>query len=122
MLKQKIKNTNLISKNYKQCKINYQYINLKNHLLNNNLLIFFYDFISESNSKNLNNYLITNKLKSFKLKKNIFLNLFNNVKYNSLQNILKNNILLISSNTQNTFTLQNLKDFKAISNIFLLAI
>ena len=61
----------------------------------------------------------TYKLKSIKIKKNSTLNLLNNLEYIHLKNIFKNNIIIITSTSNEFFFNQNtLNIFENIKSIY----
>jgi hypothetical protein len=118
-MKNNFKNIELTNRNHKTWKTIYKYTLLKNYLLKNNILIFYYDFLNKEDQNSLQLILKTYKLKSIKIKKNSTLNFLNNLEYIHLKNIFKNNIIIITSTSNEFFFNQNtLNIFENIKSIY----
>ncbi len=88
------------SKNPKKVYTNYKYLYKTRHLYSilnniNSCYIFFYTSFSKQKEIELKNLLQKENLKFIKLKKNLLQNEFNNSKFNFINNLLKNNIMLV---------------------------
>lgn len=112
-----IKNTEITLRNYKLWKTLYNYNLLKNLLFKNNLFFFFYDFINPADNAALNLIIKNQNLKITKIKKKTALVLLSDEKYNSLNNLLANNVLIITSKDINTDIVLNKEVFTALSTI-----
>ena len=112
-----MKNTEITLRNYKLWKTLYNYNLLKNLLFKNNLYIFFYDFINSTDNAALNLIVKNQNLKITKIKKKTALALLSNPEYNSLNNLLANNVLLITAKDSNTEFIFNKEIFNTLSNI-----
>lgn len=110
-----IKNTEITPRNYKLWKTLYNYNLLKTLLIKNNLFIFFYDFISPIDNTTLKSISKTQNLKITKIKKKTSLSLLSNPGYKALNNLLTNNVLIITTLDQKNFLNKEL--FTALSNI-----
>ena len=112
-----IKNTEITLRNYKLWKTLYNYNLLKNLLLKNNLFFFFYDFINPADNAALNLIIKNQNLKITKIKKKTALVLLSDEKYNSLNNLLANNVLLITAKDKDSNIILNKEVFSALSSI-----
>jgi hypothetical protein len=75
--------------------------------------------VNKEDQNSLQLILKTYKLKSIKIKKNSTLNLLNNLEYIHLKNIFKNNIIIITSTSNEFFFNQNtLNIFENIKSIY----
>ena len=88
------------SKNPKKVYTNYKYLYKTRHLYSilnniNSCYIFFYTSFSKQKEIELKTLLQKENLKFIKLKKNLLQNEFNNSKFNFINNLLKNNIMLV---------------------------
>jgi hypothetical protein len=110
-----IKNTEITPRNYKLWKTLYNYNLLKTLLIKNNLFIFFYDFISPLDNTTLKSISKTQNLKITKIKKKTSLSLLSNPEYKALNNLLTNNVLIITTLDQKKILNKEL--FTALSNV-----
>jgi hypothetical protein len=113
--------TELTNRNHKTWKTLYKFTLLKNYLNENNILFFYYDFITIEDNYKLKLLLKSNNLSIIKLKKNTILNLLNDPLYNNFKNIFKNNTLIITSDNKEIFlnksimqTLNEIKNIHAV--------
>lgn len=112
------KNITLNSRNYKTFKILYKHSLFKNYLLNNTVLFFYYDIFTSENEFNIKKITQKYDLTLIKIKKNLMLNNFSNIKYSQIKNILTNNSLIITSNDKKIFLQKNfLNSILEIKNI-----
>lgn len=110
-----IKNTEITPRNYKLWKTLYNYNLLKTLLIKNNLFVFFYDFISPLDNTTLKSISKTQNLKITKIKKKTSLSLLSNPEYKALNNLLTNNVLIITTLDQKKILNKEL--FTALSNV-----
>ena len=110
-----IKNTEITPRNYKLWKTLYNYNLLKTLLIKNNLFVFFYDFISPIDNTTLKSISKTQNLKITKIKKKTSLSLLSNPEYKALNNLLTNNVLIITTLDQKKILNKEL--FTALSNV-----
>ena len=102
-------------KTYKLWKTLYNYNLLKTLLIKNNLFVFFYDFISPLDNTTLKSISKTQNLKITKIKKKTSLSLLSNPEYKALNNLLTNNVLIITTLDQKKILNKEL--FTALSNV-----
>ena len=110
-----IKNTEITPRNYKLWKTLYNYNLLKTLLIKNNLFVFFYDFISPIDNTTLKSISKKQNLKITKIKKKTSLSLLSNPEYKALNNLLTNNVLIITTLDQKKILNKEL--FTALSNV-----
>lgn len=118
-----IKNTEITLRNYKLWKTLYNYNLLKTLLIKNNLFFFFYDFISPADNAALKSITKLQNLKITKIKKKTALALLLNPEYNALNNLLTNNVLIITTIDKKTFSNKELfNSLLSIKSIYLTGI
>lgn len=109
------KNAEITTRNHKLWKILYNYKILKKFLFHNNLFFFFYDFINIEDTTILKTIAKAHNLKIIKIKKKTTLALLLNSEYKALNNILINNVLIITAK-ENAFFF-NKEFYNALLNI-----
>lgn len=110
-----LKNTEITPRNYKLWKTLYNYNLLKTLLIKNNFYFYFYDFISPADNALLKTIIKTQNLKITKIKKKTALALLLNPEYKALNNLLTNNILIITA--QDNTNLLNKELYQSLSNV-----
>lgn len=107
------------NRNQKNLKFNYNLNLLKKSLKNNQFTLFFYyDSWSAEINNSLKEILVSENLQYSRIKKNIL----NNSEYNFLKDLVKNNVIVITSNNNTEFTNKYLTKLNNIKNIHFIGI
>lgn len=112
----KINNMNL--RDHKSFKLIYKFNILKKCLQTNNFILFFYyDFLNSQTRLELKKQLKNNNLKLIILKKNSMFNYLSNSKFKFINNLLKDNIILIYDKNNNIIDQQIIKNLLKMQNL-----
>jgi ribosomal protein L10 len=112
----KINNMNL--RDHKSFKLIYKFNILKDCLKNNNFILFFYyDFLNSQTRMQLKKQLKNNDLKLIILKKNSLFNYLSNSKFKFINNLLKDNIIIIYNKNNEIIDQITIKKLLTVNNI-----
>jgi len=116
-------NVELTSRKFTFWKTIYNHNLLINLLLNNNLYIYYYDFITIEDKNNIQKLLKENNLKMTRVKKKTLLDLNFIKEYFFLTNLLINNVLIITSKDNNfIYNKQLFTNFQKIKTVHLIGV
>ena len=114
MFSNKWNQVKISNRNQKILKFNYKLNLLKKNLNNNQFTLFYYyDSWSAEINTFLKEVLVSENLQYSRIKKNIL----NNSEYQFLKDLVKNNVIIITSNTNSEFLNKYLTKLNNIKNI-----
>lgn len=119
MFSNKWNQVKISNRNQKILKFNYKLNLLKKNLNNNQFTLFYYyDSWSAEINTSLKEVLVSENLQYSRIKKNIL----NNSEYQFLKDLVKNNVIIITSNTNSEFLNKYLTKLNNIKNIHFIGI
>lgn len=119
MFSNKWNQVKISNRNQKTLKFNYK-LNLLKRCLNNNqfTLFYYYDSWSTEINTSLKEILVSENLEYSRIKKNIL----NNSEYQFLKDLVKNNVIIITSKNNSEFVNKYLTKLNTIKNIHFIGI